>query len=66
MNGGAVSARPAGLAGWQVEIADARKVQGLAQLAYKTARIDAWVPAELLRSLRRGFYTWYTYSVCSP
>src|SRR6266566_160627 len=33
------------LAGWQVEIADAQKVKGLAPLACKTDRIDAWVPA---------------------
>ena len=30
------------LAGWQVEIADAQKVKGLAPLACKTDRIDAW------------------------
>jgi transposase len=36
-------------AGWQVEIADARKVKGLAPLACKTDRIDAWVLAELCR-----------------
>src|SRR5262245_23470833 len=30
------------LAGWQVEIADAEKVKGLAPLACKTDRIDAW------------------------
>jgi transposase len=35
------------LAGWQVEIADAQKVKGLAPLACKTDRIDAWVLAEL-------------------
>ena len=35
--------------GWQVEIADARKVKGLAPLACKTDRIDAWVLAELSR-----------------
>src|SRR5215216_1381543 len=29
-------------AGWQVEIADAQKVKGLAPLACKTDRIDAW------------------------
>jgi transposase len=33
-------------AGWQVEIADAQKVKGLAPLACKTDRIDAWVLAE--------------------
>jgi transposase len=37
------------LAGWQVEIADAVKVKGLAPLACKTDRIDAWVLAELCR-----------------
>jgi transposase len=37
------------LAGWQVAIADAQKVKGLAPLACKTDRIDAWVLAELSR-----------------
>ena len=37
------------LAGWEVEIADAQKVKGLAPLACKTDRIDAWVLAELVR-----------------
>src|SRR5881296_1571412 len=37
------------LAGWQVEIADAVRVKGLAPLACKTDRIDAWVLAELCR-----------------
>ena len=37
------------LAGWRVEIADAQKVKGLAPLACKTDRIDAWVLAELSR-----------------
>src|SRR5438128_4590823 len=37
------------LDGWQVEIADAQKVKGLAPLACKTDRIDAWVLAELCR-----------------
>jgi hypothetical protein len=36
-------------AGWQVEITDAQKVKGLAPLACKTDRIDAWVLAELAR-----------------
>jgi transposase len=36
-------------AGWQVEVADAQKVKGLAPLACKTDRIDAWVLAELCR-----------------
>jgi transposase len=35
--------------GWEVEIADALKVKGLAPLACKTDRIDAWVLAELGR-----------------
>jgi len=35
--------------GWEVEIADALKVKGLAPLACKTDRIDAWVLAELSR-----------------
>ncbi len=35
--------------GWQVEIADAQKAKGLAPLACKTDRIDAWVLAELSR-----------------
>jgi transposase len=35
--------------GWRVEIADAQKVKGLAPLACKTDRIDAWVLAELSR-----------------
>ena len=42
-------ARPARAAGWEVEIADALKVKGLAPLACKTDRIDAWVLAELAR-----------------
>lgn len=37
------------LAGWDVAIADAMKVKGLAPLACKTDRIDAWVLAELSR-----------------
>jgi transposase len=37
------------LAGWDVEIADAQKVKGLAPLACKTDRIDARVLAELSR-----------------
>jgi transposase len=37
------------LCGWSVEIADPRKVKGLAPLACKTDRIDAWVLAELSR-----------------
>src|SRR5215218_3832406 len=37
------------LHGWQVEIADAQKVKGVAPLACKTDRIDASVLAELAR-----------------
>jgi transposase len=37
------------LHGWEVEIADALEVKGLAPLACKTDRIDAWVLAELSR-----------------
>jgi transposase len=37
------------LAGWEVDIADAQRVKGLAPLACKTDRIDAWVLAELAR-----------------
>jgi hypothetical protein len=36
-------------AGFDVEIADAQRVKGLAPLACKTDRIDAWVLAELAR-----------------
>jgi hypothetical protein len=35
--------------GWDVELADAIKVKGLAPLACKTDKIDAWVLAELCR-----------------
>src|SRR5204863_5507909 len=35
--------------GWRVEIADAARAKGLAPLACKTDRIDAWVLAELCR-----------------
>ena len=35
--------------GWEVRIADAQRVRGLAPLACKTDRIDAWVLAELSR-----------------
>jgi transposase len=35
--------------GWEVDVADATKVKGLAPLACKTDRIDAWVLAELSR-----------------
>jgi transposase len=35
--------------GWEIEVADAIKVKGLAPLACKTDRIDAWVLAELSR-----------------
>src|SRR5436309_8221853 len=37
------------LAGWDVRIADALKAKGLAPLACKTDKIDAWVLAELGR-----------------
>jgi transposase len=37
------------LAGWRVDIADAVRVEGMAPLACKTDRIDAWVLAELAR-----------------
>ena len=37
------------MSGWKVEIADAQRVKGLAPLACKTDRIDAWVLAELSR-----------------
>ena len=36
-------------AGWQVLVADAARAKGLAPLACKTDRIDAWVLAELAR-----------------
>jgi transposase len=35
--------------GWEVQVADAIKVKGLAPLACKTDKIDAWVLAELAR-----------------
>ena len=35
--------------GWEVALADAQKVKGLAPLAAKTDRIDAYVLAELAR-----------------
>jgi transposase len=35
--------------GWEVQVADAQKVKGLAPLACKTDKIDAWVLAELSR-----------------
>src|ERR671911_3244220 len=37
------------LRGWDVEVADSVKVRGLAPLAARTDRIDAWVLAELSR-----------------
>ena len=37
------------LCGWQVTVADAQRTKGLAPLACKTDRIDAWVLAELSR-----------------
>jgi transposase len=36
-------------AGWEVEVADARKVKSVAPLACKTDKVDARVPAELCR-----------------
>ena len=36
-------------AGWEVQVADARKVKGLAPLACKTDKVDARVLAELCR-----------------
>jgi transposase len=48
------------LAGWQVAIADAQKGKGLAPLAGKTDRIDAWVLAE------RSAATWSPRSGCPP
>src|SRR5215210_5346787 len=47
MNGGRFVHDRARASRWQVEIADAQKVKGLAPLACKTNRIDAWVLAEL-------------------
>jgi hypothetical protein len=35
--------------GWQIQIADARKVKAIAPLACKTDRVDARVLAELVR-----------------
>jgi len=37
------------LAGWDVRIADAQRAKGIAPLACKTDRIDAWVLAEFAR-----------------
>src|SRR5262245_66445819 len=42
------------LAGWDVRIADAQRAKGIAPLACKTDRIDAWVMAELGRRDRKG------------
>ena len=44
-------------AGWEVEIADAVKTKGLAPLACKTDRIDAWVLAEPSASAPAGACT---------
>jgi hypothetical protein len=38
--------------GWEIEIADARKVKAIAPLACKTDRVDACVLADLVRQLR--------------
>jgi transposase len=49
MNGARIVHDQVELAGWQVEIADAKSVKGLAPPACKTEKIDAWVLAELSR-----------------
>ena len=49
MNGARFVHDQLALYGWTVEIADAVNVKGLAPLACKTDRIDAWVLAELCR-----------------
>lgn len=49
MNGGRFVHDTLEQLGWSVEIADAKKVKGLAPLACKTDRIDAFVLAELSR-----------------
>src|SRR5687767_14197506 len=49
MNGARLVHDQLELAGWDVAIADAQKVKGLAPLACKTDKIDAWVLAELSR-----------------
>jgi transposase len=49
MNGARFVHDQLALAGWDVRIADAVRVKGLAPLACKRDRIDAWVLAELAR-----------------
>jgi transposase len=49
MNGGRFVHDQLEFSGWEVLIADAAKVKGLAPLAAKTDKIDAWVLAELTR-----------------
>jgi transposase len=49
MNGARVVHDSLELMGWNVEIADAQTLKGLAPLACKTDKIDAWVLAELSR-----------------
>ena len=46
--------------GWEVEVADAQKVKGLAPFACKTDRIDAWVLADCRAAIscrRSGYRT---------
>ena len=47
MNGARFAHDQLEFSGWAVEIADARKVKGIAPLACKTDRIDSWVLADL-------------------
>jgi hypothetical protein len=49
MNGARFVHDTLGRQGWEVEVVDAQKVKGLARLACKTVRIDAWVHAEFSR-----------------
>lgn len=49
MNGARFLHHQLELHGWEVEIADAQRVEGLAPLACKADKIDAWVLAELCR-----------------
>src|SRR3982751_3335469 len=48
-DGGAISAEGLAAAGWDVEVAHARKVRDIAPLACKTDKVDARVLAELCR-----------------
>jgi hypothetical protein len=52
------------LAGWEVVIADVQKVKGLAALACKTDRIDAWVPELCRRDLVPEI--WLPTQACGP